>query len=440
MASSDRGYSAGYVAIELEGRHAGTVRSAEGGDAYAEVVAEPPVGSRVPKHIANLGYSPIVVTVGPEMDGEIYDWVIDLLDGKQTYKDGAIVLLDYDGREKSRLDWDHAVISEVVFPALDTSEQDRVEIRISIEPERVSRTAGNGAIRSLTSMQKNTSYRTNQFRFSISGLESATSKVRSIEEIVVRRRKAEQADERREYETSSTLELSDVAFTVGDPDAAAVMEWFDNFVIKGRSEDSFERTATLALLDMQSRTDLLRIELDGVGPFRMTRQRHVSGQAATATTRIEMYCERVSLPPRPGTAQPIPERIPTSFPPSPIPADAPDEVIADRLAGSGTASEPSDDSARGRELGRKWAAGYAQLEELREIAALAERDDWTALALPEGHSLIDFLVGADVLAASRAGVTDLARDRLVEGIVAGAAEIYRRVEPQVEGIRRPPRS
>ena len=71
------------------------------------------------------------------------------------------------------------------------------------------------------------------------------------------------------------------------------------------------------------------------------------------------------------------------------------------------------------------------MDELEAIAALAERDGWTAIALPEGNSLVAFLAASGDLDAEETGPIDLKRDEFTTGLVAGATDVYREVEPHL---------
>ena len=73
------------------------------------------------------------------------------------------------------------------------------------------------------------------------------------------------------------------------------------------------------------------------------------------------------------------------------------------------------------------------------MATLAERDDWTAIALAEGHSLVAFLSVAGDLPADEIGPIDLRRDEFTSGLATGAAEVYREVALHL-GERRPPKA
>ena len=140
-----RSYTAGKFAMQLDGADVGFVVSVEGGEPFGEVVEAPPVGVRVDKHIGGVRYAPIVVEVGTSMAAAFREWVDAMLQGRPTAKNGAISFLDYNMKERTRLEWTAGLITEVGFPALDASSKDAAVMRVTIQPERSTFRAGSGA-------------------------------------------------------------------------------------------------------------------------------------------------------------------------------------------------------------------------------------------------------------------------------------------------------
>jgi hypothetical protein len=77
--------------------------------------------------------------------------------------------------------------------------------------------------------------------------------------------------------------------------------------------------------------------------------------------------------------------------------------------------------------------GAASLDELEALVAAAD-GEWTALSLQDDHSLAEQLRGPGVLSAD-AGAVVLERDEFLEGVVAGAAGVYRDAQPHLRAAR-----
>ncbi|HEY3484181.1 MAG TPA: hypothetical protein VGK49_02300 [Ilumatobacteraceae bacterium] len=447
-APSDRGYVAGSFALEIEGAHAGFLVSATGGEPFGRVVADEPVGARSPKHIGGFGITDIVIEVRAPLPAALEDWVASMMEGTHTQKSGAIVMLNYQMHVQERLEWTAGVITEVTFPAADAGNKEPDRVRVTIQPEMTNLVGGSGGSYGGAALGiKQKAFIPANFRFSLSGLEQETTKVSAVSSITVTRRVQEHVGEHREFEEDVVLDLPRVIVRIAQASVEPFRSWFNDFVINGQNDDGHERTATLTFLDPTRTSDLLRLQFGGVGIVRVARERRDAGVEVIASSHVELYCETIRLT---RLAPPPPATTPTATPPtskldpvtvlahafvaalrdgSPMRSGFGVEDIADRLRSTTNGVPTSGDFDRGRELGKQWAGEVASLEELSAIAELGARDEWKAIALPEGHSLLRFLAATGDVPAADHGAVDLERDEFVAGIVAGATTVYRQVEP-----------
>ena len=180
-----RSYTAGRFALELDGTHAGFLASARGGDAVGQVVEGEPQGSRVPKRIAGVGYTPIVVEVALPLTEPLLGWVAATLDGGASARAGALVSIDSSSRIQQRLEWT-GLITAVGFPATDAAGKDPARVRVTIEAEQTRVVASSGDYPSpLKSVQKQVLVC--NFRFAVSGLEAAGRTVSKVSALTVSR-------------------------------------------------------------------------------------------------------------------------------------------------------------------------------------------------------------------------------------------------------------
>jgi hypothetical protein len=441
-----RSYSAGKFALELDGVAVGFVLSAEGGEPFGPVIEDAPVGVLVRKHLGAPEYAPLVIEVGAVMEKPLFDWVAAMLDGTQTATDGAIAFLDYAMKEQLRLEWTAALITEVVFPAADAAApKESGAVRVTLQPAHTVVVPGSGARYTAPSAAKtNKAFLPSNFRFTLSGLPS--DKVAKVAPIVVGGTIVhDDTAGPGDAVSVGPLDVSDLVIWLPESAASPLTMWFDDFVIKGFNDSANERTASLTFVEPSLKNDLLSVEFGGVGIFRISHERHNDNASVVARVKVEMYCETVSLATPPAAVPPTPPLEPSTqtavdslagalasaLRERPGPGVPTSDAIAERLLASVGATSAVDERERGREVGKKWAGGHAQLDELEAIAPLAERDDWTALALAEGHSLVAFLAANGDVAADERGPIDLKRDEFTTGLVAGAAEVYRDVAPRL---------
>lgn len=280
--------------VQIEGVDVPNLASAEGGEASGEVVVEAPVRQRVGKHIGGVRYAPIVLDVGWPLADPLSEWVMAMLDGTQTPRSGAIITVDEQRQERSRLEWRSAVITEITFPAANVSAKDAARIRVVLQPETTIfvRSGGVHTLAPQAGSPKPTLR--SHFRFEIAGLAGSDRTVSEVSSIVVRRQGTITAGSAA-LDTGGALYVSNVTVRVPESAAAPYTAWFDDFVIKGSSGAAQEKSATLAFLDPSLTNVIQRVDLAGVGIFRVSRHNQGAFPDDPAMVTIEMYCEAIRL-------------------------------------------------------------------------------------------------------------------------------------------------
>jgi hypothetical protein len=88
---------------------------------------------------------PIDVECETGMSRAFYDWLKGSFGTGGARKDGAIVSTDYDYHELYRLNFSHANLTDVTFPALDAASKDAAFLSFKVNPEQLRRTAAAGS-------------------------------------------------------------------------------------------------------------------------------------------------------------------------------------------------------------------------------------------------------------------------------------------------------
>ncbi|SDP45639.1 virus tail tube protein gp19 [Pedococcus dokdonensis] len=446
--NSGKGYSAGAFALELEGKLVGFVRSVEGGGVRGDVVHEPPgPDGVVHKHLGGVRYDDIVVTSAlPE--GDWAAWLTAFLEGKAPQHDGAVIFLNYSYQPVRRLEFRHATIVSLTFPELDAAGKTAGYLTVTLRPEEVVESPATGSVKATST--KSQPWATSRFRVEIPGVDC--TRVSSVGALTVSQTVVEDAvgTVRTPTRAAGPLEVGDLVLTVSQLGAADFTRWADDFIVKGNNSARDEKTATVSLLTQNLKDTVFSFTLKGVGIHRLDPTKKVQDVEAISRFTAELYCEQIELDLPKSEAAP-PTSTPSSTPPRTEATDrsAPGRSIlaalgerrlepldvARRLVATGeSATAPSDADAqrqRGAQLGAVWAQRVASLDELTRLAAAA-RGDWTAIALPEGHSLLEVLQDAEVVPGGHDGALDLARDSFVEGLVDGAADTYVEVRAHLD--------
>jgi hypothetical protein len=105
------------------------------------------------------------------------------------------------------------------------------------------------------------------------------------------------------------------------------------------------------------------------------------------------------------------------------------QKVAERLRGTQQQQEDRE-RASGFDLGVRWARQWATLEELQALAVVNSQN-WTAWMIDESHSLYDSIVNERLDGKRPWTIRLRAGEPFVNGLVAGALEIYEAVADQL---------
>lgn len=296
--TNERGYMAGRVALELDGLSAGLLLSSDGGYAMADVVEEKlAADSVVHKHLGSVRYADIELQVG-EVDQSLYEWIRATLERKFTRKDGAVISLDYDFKEQSRVEFKHTLVGEVRFPALDAASRDAARLTVKLAPEQTERKQGSGGRVSASTPAKGQHQKRwlpSNFRLQIDGLDC--SKVSKIEPLVVKTAVVESAvGELRDYEKEPAhLEYSDLVVTLPESHAASFFAWHEDFVIKGHSDQNYEKNGKLEYLSADLKDVLFTLSFENLGIYKLAPEKTEASAESIRRVTAAMYCESIKL-------------------------------------------------------------------------------------------------------------------------------------------------
>ncbi len=301
IAQDKRSYVAGKFALELDNQVVGWVYSAAGGNATADVVNEKLGPDHiVKKHLGHVKYQPIVIQCGTGMSKPFYQWLKASFDRNYQRKNGAIVACDFNYNEMSRLTFQNALVTEVGFPALDAASKDAAKLTVTFAPEitrfqKGSGRAPSGASPGSAVLQKK--WLPANFRLKIAGLEEACSRVNKIDEIVIAQKVVENpVGELRDYEREPAhLEIPNLVFTVPESHADSILQWYQDFVIKGNNGDAQEKTGTLEYLTPNLQEALFTLTFRHLGIFNVEPEKIESGVENVRRYRVSMYCEDMSF-------------------------------------------------------------------------------------------------------------------------------------------------
>lgn len=294
--------SLSHLALELEGQPAGILKSAEGGNAFAQVIPES-IGRDLiqRKRPGPVRFEDIVIRVqlGSAQGKPIYDWINQFLAQGSITRNGAIVYADVNQNEVRRLEFFNAQLTEIEFSPLDASSKDRIFAMLRITPQSTRLVGGKGKAKVIGPV-KSTAAFSNLYRFNAQGLENSCKNIYQVDSIVAKRPIATAVDPTTGKEkfkqpgsgSSGILDVSTIGLTLPMADAGPFYAWFEDFVVKGNPGG--ERSGLLEWLGPDMKP-IGGIQLFGLGIFRIVADKTDAVAEKVSRVGVDMYCETMKL-------------------------------------------------------------------------------------------------------------------------------------------------
>lgn len=233
------------------------------------------------------------------MSNVFYQWIQDWLGFRYIRKNGAIMTADYNYRERARLHFSNALITEVGFPALDAASKDACKMVIKFSP-KYTRSAipprgGGSSTRPGRAAQKK--WLPSNFRLSIQGLEEACARVNKIGALVIKQQMTESAigDERDYQWELAALEIPNLVLTCPESHAEQLYDWHEDFVIRGNNGPDKEKGGTLEYLAPNLKDAFFTLTFKGLGIFKLAPEKVESGSENIRRVKAELYCEEIKF-------------------------------------------------------------------------------------------------------------------------------------------------
>lgn len=287
--------------LELDGQTAGFVRTVQGGNAFADIIAEqagPDLIQR--KHPGPVRFEDLIIEAPLDRDAKsLNGWITETLTKGSIQHNGAIIFADFNFTEVKRLEFFNAILTEVTLPAADAVDGKKAALlTLRITPQ-TTRLAGGAGKKLSTLGSKSRGVLASNFRFNIQGLEQACKRISKVDQITAKRSVAGASVGQEKFRqppsgSPGVLDCSTVRITLPEADAGPFYQWFDDTVLKGRQDG--ERPALLEWLDPTLQTVLTTVQLGSLGIVRYAPEKTEAGaEARGPRVQIDMYCETIDL-------------------------------------------------------------------------------------------------------------------------------------------------
>jgi hypothetical protein len=278
--------------LELDGKPAGLLDSAYGGDATSSVVLD----TMQRKHLAGVKYEDIVLTCGAGMSPDFYQWIKATVDRHPVAKSGAIVASDVTGRALYRLQWTNGLLTEIGFPACDATSMSPVRMTVKITPASSQMIfPATGASRGVLPVKR---WASNNFRLTILGCQTACAHVNAIDAIVLKEvvpgAGAPAGALRAVQIGTRLLEIPNLCLSAVEADATEFYKWYEDFLVKGQNAPANEKTGTLEYLAIDNKP-IFTLSFSGLGIFKFAPEKVEAGVPTIRRVRAEMYCNSIGF-------------------------------------------------------------------------------------------------------------------------------------------------
>jgi len=296
VSSANRGYSAGHHILTIEGVNCGSPKSVDGGAAVGDVVIEK-LGSNHTEHkkLGGLKYEQITLEVPFTGAKPLYDWITAAWTGNYQRHNGSLLDADFDMNVKAERQFTNALITETTFPLLDASSKEPAYLTVKLAPELVRSTPKAGKAPIDTAARQKQGLVSN-FRVEIDGLDcSGVTKVASF--TVKQFTTTDELGKMRDYQTEpASLHFPNLRILLAEARAQSWQSWQQDFLLAGHSTADKEKKGSIVLLGQDGK-ELARVNLIGLGIFRLAPSRVEAGSETIARLEADLYVQRMEFVP-----------------------------------------------------------------------------------------------------------------------------------------------
>ena len=294
-----RTYVASRFAIDLGGTP-GFLKSLEGGNVKSAVMTEGvSAHNTVFKSIGIPEIEDVSFQIGLSSSPPLNDWIQRSSANNYQRQDGALYTADFNYEIKSHREFKEALITEVGFPACDSSSKDAGYMSVKFRPESITtKPVTREKLRGIFSEHQKLWLPAN-FRLTIDGLEKALKHCNKVEAMTVKQTVVKlESGNARIYELEpGKLEFPNLVFTVPEAYAEPIIKWHQSFVIDGTNSNSDEKTGSLTFLSPNLKDSLGEIKFTGIGIFNVSADKGEAGNESIRRVKVECYVEDFKFTP-----------------------------------------------------------------------------------------------------------------------------------------------
>jgi phage tail-like protein len=296
----ERAYVASKFVFELDGDGVmGFLNSAEGGGLKTDVVDyKQGAFQDVWRQIGRPKFEDITIKVGMAMSQSFYGWVTEFFNRKLTRKNGAIILADFNYKERARRSFMDALISEVQIPTLDASSKEAMFITIKLAPEAMTyeTIAAGKKIANAERKVGNKSWHSANFAFSIDGYGDEFRRVTKVDGFSIKQQILEypSGHRRTPIRVPGRLEYPNLTVYIPSVDADKVITQANKRLLTYEAPPPGGMNGIIELKDPHL-NNMCTITLTGVDIVSAEPQKSDAQGDSMAMVKVMIQCEKMTF-------------------------------------------------------------------------------------------------------------------------------------------------
>jgi hypothetical protein len=172
-----RHYYSSFVALELDGKYAGNLVSAEGGEPV--IVPAKPATTALTATQATLRYEPLRLRLG-DMSAPVFKWMEDASRGTFTRKQVSVISYDLNGKETYRLAAHDVSPVSIMTNGFEAASKELLRFDVELAPTTSAHEFGGTSNPVVKSGLKSKAILRSKYRLYVQGYESTTLQVHTI--------------------------------------------------------------------------------------------------------------------------------------------------------------------------------------------------------------------------------------------------------------------
>ena len=298
MTLSKRSYTAGHFELQIDGQASTAyLKSVDGGHVRASVIDEP-VGHeniRV-KHTSTVEIEPFSIDFGISGAKDVLLWIQSSWRKNFVRRNGQITHANFDLYRTFEHEFFDALISETTFPTLDGASKEAAYMKIKVQPERVVMRKASGSQLQANFGSKQKLWLPSCFRLNIDGLDEMKY-TNKIESFTIKQgiKKLYTGEDRFPQIEPTKIEFPHITGTISLEYADRLLEWYDQYVIKGQSDAKAQKSGSIEFLSPDRQKTLFQLNLYEIGLHHLQILQSTANVDTIKRVKFELYVGRMDL-------------------------------------------------------------------------------------------------------------------------------------------------